>query len=383
MRVRLLERIDDIEATQWDSLVGTDNPFLKHAFLSALEGTGCVAESEGWLPQHLVLLDERGALAGAMPLYLKEHSWGEFVFDWAWADAYQRAGLAYYPKLVSAIPYTPATGSRLLTADTTDRGAVRTHLIRATLDLARELNVSSCHVLFPQEDELALLRDHGFLARKDCQFHWRRGSNEDFEGFLGGFSSKKRKNVRRERRRIAELGIEFETLKGGEIDPCLWDTIYHLHASTFAMRGRRPYLTRRFFETIDRTMPEHLMIKVARHHDRAVGAAIFFEGAQALYGRYWGCAVDIHSLHFETCYYQGIDYCLENGLDLFEPGTQGEHKISRGFTPATTWSAHWLANPHFSRAIEDFLVREQGHVESYMTAVDEHSPFRAGLQQHE
>jgi predicted N-acyltransferase len=368
-----LATLSAVDAADWNRLTG-GNPFLKHEFLIALEHSGCVGPGTAWRPAYLVARDDAG-LAGAMPLYLKNDSHGEFVFDWSWADAYERAGRAYYPKLVASVPFTPATGARVLLRPDAEAALAET-LIRGARSLAEELGASSLHVLFPTDGERELLGSEGFLTRKSCQFHWHNDAYVDFDDFLGRFSSAKRKKAKRERRRVAEAGIEFEHLRGDEPTPADWDAIFEFYSQTFLRRGRPPYLNRAFFAEIATTMPESLLIVLARYRGAPIAAAICFRSRTTLYGRYWGSAADFHSLHFETCYYQGIEYCIRERLTVFEPGTQGEHKISRGFTPHATWSCHWLRDADFHGAIANFLVRETRHVDAYIDEVDEHVPYR-------
>jgi predicted N-acyltransferase len=358
----------------WNALA-RGNPFLRHEFLRALEQSGCVGPGTAWRPVHLVARAS-GTLVGAFPLYLKDDSRGEFVFDWGWADAYERYGQRYYPKLVAAVPFTPATGERLLVAPGADATAVRAALTAAARTLADELRVSSLHVLFPTDAERAALEGEGFLVRKSCQFHWHNDGYADFDDFLSRFSAEKRKKAKRERRRIAEAGITFAHLDGGELTTAEWDAVFGFYAHTFTRRGRAPYLNREFFDVVAATMPASLHVVLARHGGAPIAAAICFASDTALYGRYWGSLGDFHSLHFETCYYQGIEYCIRKGLKLFEPGTQGEHKISRGFTPQATWSCHWLRDARFQAAVADFLERETPHVDAYMNELDEHVPYR-------
>ena len=378
MRIEVAGRMADVPAVEWNGLVGTDSPFLRHEFLHALEETGCVAPLTGWTPCHLLLRDDTGHLRGAMPLYVKTSSYGEFVFDWAWADAYRRAGLRYFPKLVGAVPFTPATGPRLLHAPDGNAEAVRAELLAGAMELAGETGMSSIHVLFPAQDEVAALANAGFLARKDCQFHWTNHGYADFEDFLGGFTAEKRKKARRERRRVAEAGISFLHLHGGEIDAALWAKLVALHATSFWRRGREPYLNEEFFRRVATAMPDNVLAIVAMANGEPVATALCFRSATTLYGRYWGSAGDYHSLHFETCYHQGIEYCIAHGLTSFEPGTQGEHKISRGFVPTETRSAHWLSHPQFAAAIDEYLGREREHIDDYMEAAARHVPFRKG-----
>jgi predicted N-acyltransferase len=367
-----------VEPGAWNALAG-DDPFLKHEFLSALETSGCVGEGTAWQPAFLLAKDAAG-LAGAVPLYVKYDSRGEFVFDWGWADAYERAGRDYYPKLVASVPFTPATGARLLLRPGAS-AAVSELLVTGVRTLAGELDASSVHVLFPLERERAWLDGQGFLSRKGCQFHWHNDGYADFDDFLSRFSSAKRKKARRERRRIAESHIEFEHLRGDEPRPADWDAIFEFYSRTFLRRGRPPYLNREFFDEISRTMPQNLLIVLARHRGTPIATAICFRSNTTLYGRYWGSLADFHSLHFETCYYQGIEYCIREGLTTFEPGTQGEHKISRGFTPSATWSCHWLRDPRFHAAVADFLARETPHVDAYMEELDDHVPYRADARE--
>ena len=366
--------LKDIAPAAWNALAG-DNPFLRHEFLIALERSGCVGRRTAWQPAYL-LAKQGTDLLGAVPLYIKHDSRGEFVFDWGWADAYERTGRHYYPKLVASVPFTPATGARLLVRPDADAPLVRERLIRGALAAATELRVSSLHVLFPTETERERLGGAGFLTRKGCQFHWHNDGYADFDDFLSRFSSAKRKKAKRERRRVAEAGIAFEHLRGDQPTPAEWDAIFEFYSHTFECRGRAPYLNRAFFDEIARTMPENLLIILARYQAAPIACAISFRGGDTLYGRYWGSAADFHSLHFETCYYQGIDNCIRAGLAKFEPGTQGEHKISRGFTPHATWSCHWLADSAFHDAVADFLLRETRHVDAYMDELDEHVPYR-------
>jgi hypothetical protein len=372
-----LERVASLQPVTpsvWNTLAG-DSPFLRHEFLTALERSGCVGRGTAWEPSYLLAKDG-GNLVGAVPLYMKYDSRGEFVFDWGWADAYERLGRRYYPKLVAAVPFTPATGTRLLVRPGADATLVQERLIEGALSVATELRVSSLHVLFPVEAERERLAAAGMLSRKACQFHWHNDGYADFDDFLARFSSAKRKKAKRERRRVAEAEIAFEHLRGDEPTDAEWDAIFEFYSRTFERRGRPPYLNREFFAEIARTMPENLLVILARYRGTPIACAICFRGGGTLYGRYWGSAADFHSLHFETCYYQGIDYCIRERLTTFEPGTQGEHKISRGFTPSATWSCHWLGDPDFHDAVADFLARETHHVDAYMDELDDHVPYR-------
>jgi predicted N-acyltransferase len=376
MRVRSVDSFNEIPRERWNALQLDGNPFLQHEFLQLMESTGCASVASGWAPQHLLLEDSQGDLIGAAPLYLKPHSWGEFVFDWSWASAYERAGLSYYPKLVCAIPFTPASGSRLLVKPGADVILTRQLLIEGMLELARQHKASSVHALFAPHDEQQALIERGFMARRDCQFQWRNRGYTSFDHFLETFRADKRKKAKRERRRIEEAGVIFRTLSGAEMTAKLWDVVYGFSASTFAQHGHQHYLSVDFFRAVAQALPDNVMVKLAMHGNTPVASAVFFEGGGALYGRYWGAAAQFDSLHFETCYHQGIEYCIAKGLQRFEPGTQGEHKIARGFEPSLTYSAHWIQNKRFARAIDDYLQRESAAVDEYALNVRDHVPFR-------
>jgi len=376
LHIEVTRSLADVPVADWNGLFGSECPFLRHEFLLALEETGCVSGTSGWQACHLLLRDDPGQLIGAMPLYLKNNSYGEFVFDFAWADAYRRSGLRYFPKLVSAVPFTPATSTRLLYRRDHEPGQVAAALLAGAVELARQTEASSIHVLFPTAGEMEFLSRAGFLARKDCQFHWHNRDYADFDAFLGEFTAEKRKKARRERRRVAEAGISFVRLTGTEIDSALWGKLLPLYASSFWRRGREPYLNDAFFMRISSAMPDAVLAIVALRKGEPVATALCFRSPDTLYGRYWGSEGDYHSLHFETCYYQGIEYCIEQGLKVFEPGTQGEHKISRGFVPTETWSAHWLSHPQFASAIDHYLDRERAHIDDYIRSVNDHVPYR-------
>jgi uncharacterized protein len=370
---RFLDSIAQIDAQRWNALAGGTQPFLRHEFLLALEESGCAAARTGWDPKHLVVEDSAGDLAAAMPLFRKSHSRGEFVFDFSWAGAYAQQGLRYYPKLLTAVPFTPVSGPRLLVSSP-DARATKI-LTRAAIEYAREERMSSWHVLFPTEETAADLDRAGLILRRDCQFQWFNHGYDSFESFLATFTAEKRKKAKRERRRVAEAGIEFDTLHGGDMNASLWRTVYSFYADTFHRHGHEPYLNLDFFKRIAAAMPKELMLKVARVGDEPIAVAIFFVGSDALYGRYWGAGGNFHSLHFEACYYQGIEYCIENKLQRFEPGTQGEHKVPRGFVPTLTHSAHYIADARFAAAIRDYAQREARGVDHYAAAVNEHVPY--------
>jgi len=375
MRSAVHKSIDDVDARQWNALSGTDSPFLRHEFLAALEHSHCVGRRTGWLPTYITLTDSKG-LAAAAPVFAKTHSRGEFVFDWGWADAYHRVGLDYYPKLSVAVPFTPATGPRLLVRPGLDATRTAAQLVSVVESVAAESSLSSAHALFVNEADRAVCEAAGWLMRRDCQFHWTNRGYATFDAFLETFTAEKRKKARRERRRVAEAGVTYDTRLGGDMDARMLDRIYAFHRDTFVRHGHEPYLTREFFTEISRTLPEALMAKVAVQSGHPIACAIFFQGPDTLYGRYWGSATDQHSLHFETCYHQGVDYCIEHGLKRFEPGTQGEHKVARGFEPTLTWSAHFITDRRFRAAIEDYLEREGPSIDAYAEEIREHVPFR-------
>jgi uncharacterized protein len=370
-------RIADVPAAEWDALDPTGHPFLRHAFLEALETSGCVGGDSGWAPRPLVLRDDGGRLVAAVPRYLKSHSWGEFVFDWNWAQASVRAGIEYYPKLVSAVPFTPVTGPRLLVAPDVEATG-RCALAEALLDSARLDGAPGTQVNFTTPDDQSALEDAGFLGRHDCRFLWRNRGYRDFDEFLDGFRSDKRKKVRRERRRVAEAGVSFETLRGRDVPAGLWQTVFAFSEQTFLRHGNAHYLSAEFLGLVASRMPDAVMVKLAMIAGEPVAAAIFFQDERWLYGRYWGAAREVDCLHFEACYYQGIEWCIERGLDGFDPGTQGEHKLARGFEPTLTRSAHWFAHRGFASAIGRYLERERIAVAEYIAAAAAHLPFQRG-----
>ena len=349
--------IDAIEPADWNSL----------------EHSSVVCPASGWTPAH-VTVHEGLVLLGAMPLYAKSHSWGEFVFDFTWAEAYRRHGLPYYPKLVAATPFTPATGPRLLVRPGADALRVRRALIASALEATPA--ASSLHVQFPTAAETEWLGGEGFLTRLDCQFHWQNRGFGSFDDFLGSFTAEKRKKAKRERRRVEEAGVRFEMRLAGELSTPEWQRVYELHASTFHRHGHEPYLNPGFFAEVARQEAIAPRVLLARHHGDIIATAIFFEGREALYGRYWGAAGEFHSLHFEACYHQGIEYCIAKGLTRFEPGTQGEHKIARGFSPTLTASAHFIREARFRTAIERYLVDERAAIRAYAADAAGHVPYR-------
>jgi len=366
--LRIVDSLNGIDAGEWNALAGT-NPFVQHEFFSALLDTGCASRRTGWQPQFLVLY-RRGALAGAMPLFAKTHSYGEYVFDWAWADAYARHGLDYYPKLLGAVPFTPVTGPRLLAAS----DDVREALLAASLELAR--NSSSLHILFPTEQEASLMQRHGMMLRRTVQFHWRNAGYADFDAFLARMSHAKRKNIKQERRRVRDAGVTFRWLRGAAIERHHWEFFDRCYRGTYAAHGSSPYLGLAFFLRLGASLPQHTLIILAQRDDRPIAASLCLVDRNAIYGRYWGAVEHVPLLHFECCYYQAIEYAIVHRLGTFEGGAQGEHKLFRGLMPVETFSAHWLAHAGFARAVEDYLVRETRGIARYVNELAEHSPFR-------
>ncbi len=381
LSVRFLHSISDVDGAQWNALVGDDYPFLRHAFLLALEQSGCVSARSGWQPMHALI--ERGpgsAPLACMPLYAKTNSMGEYVFDWSWADAYSRHGLDYYPKLLTAIPFTPCAGPRLCVDKSLSLDIAVPLLFDAVRKLAGERNASSWHVLFPAPELRDRLTSAGLQMRTGCQYQWFNAGYRDFEHFLESFSSRKRKNLRKERARVAEKDLTFEVLEGAAITDEDWQRFYRFYQSTYLVRGRAPYLNLAFFTQLGRAMPERLLLILARKDGEALAGALFFKGADTLYGRYWGCTEEFQFLHFETCYYQGIDYCIRHGIARFDSGAQGEHKIQRGFKPVHTWSSHWIRHADFARAIAHFVQDEAKHIDAYVAQATEFLPFRRNLE---
>jgi predicted N-acyltransferase len=368
--LEIVESLGGLDPDEWNRLAGT-NPFVRHEFLSALIETGCASARTGWRPQFL-LLRRAGALAGAMPLFLKSHSYGEYVFDWAWADAYARHGLEYYPKLLGAVPFTPVTGPRLLAASEREQEA----LLAAALELAQD--ASSLHVLFPTEAEARLMQDQGMLLRRTVQFHWRNEGYADFEAFLARLTHAKRKNIRQERRRVRDAGVSVRWLRGAAIERGHWELFYRGYRGTYAAHHSSPYLNLEFFLRLGATQPEHTLMILAERDGTPIAAALCLVDSEAIYGRYWGALEHVPLLHFECCYYQAIEFAIENRLRYFEGGAQGEHKLFRGLLPVETVSAHWLAHPAFARAIEDYLERETSGIGRYVNELNEHTPFRRG-----
>jgi predicted N-acyltransferase len=375
--VRAVTSVADVDAKAWDALDHGPSPFLRHGFLEALEVTGSIAKKSGWSPVYL-LVEQGGALAGAVAAFVKTHSYGEYIFDWGWASAAQRAGLRYYPKLVVAAPHTPATGPRMLIAPNADAAVVRGLLIDAVRALADETDCSSIHWLFCTAEEQALLAERGYLARASLQFHWHNRGYAKFEDFLGALKSRKRKQLRKERERARAAVERITWVTGKELDDARLDDLDRFYRNTTDAHGGRDYLRPRFFHELARRMPDELaMVEVVGKTGQRIAGAVFFETPRALYGRYWGCDQNIELLHFETAYYAGIERAIARGLPLFEAGAQGEHKLLRGFEPSRTYSAHWIRHAGLASAIADFTSREEQAMDAELAELAKYGPYRA------
>jgi uncharacterized protein len=376
IRVEVAHRIADIPAAEWDACAGSSNPFVRHGFFHALEESGSCSARSGWQPQHLVVRDQDGRVVACMPIYLKNHSYGEYVFDWGWADAYQRAGGEYYPKLQCAVPFTPATGPRLLVRDGAPEKCADI-LIAGAIELARHHKVSSLHVTFPTHEEWQKLGAAGFLQREGKQFHWENRGYNTFEDFLAELSARKRKAIRKERREVADAGVILKRLSGKDITEAHWDDFYKYYRSTIDQRTwGRAYLNRKFFSILGETMSELALLVIAEQNGTRIGGALNLIGADTLFGRNWGCTREVKFLHFEACYYQAIEHAIEHKLKWVEAGAQGEHKIQRGYLPRETYSAHWIADSNFREAVARFLVSERRQVDHEIDALMEYSPYR-------
>ena len=374
--------VADIPAADWNACAGPGaarppNPFLEHAFFEALETSGSAGAETGWLPQHIVLADHAGDIAGLMPAYLKSHSQGEYVFDHGWADAFERAGGQYYPKLQSAVPFTPVPAPKLLARDAEDDG-VRRALLQTAETLAGRLGASSAHATFLLQAEQALAVEAGWLPRLDRQFHWHNHGFDRFEDFLGALSSRKRKAIRRERRDALADGLTIERITGADITEAHWDRFFEFYMHTGDRKWGRPYLNRQFFSLLGAAMADRVLLVLARDGQRAVAGALNLIGADTLYGRYWGCVREAPFLHFEVCYYQAIEFAIEHRLATVEAGAQGEHKLARGYTPQTTYSAHWIAHPGLRGAIADYLEHERRQAAREHDMLKEFTPFKRG-----
>ena len=373
-RTHIVSSLDEVGQSAWDALVlGQDqaNPFLSYAFLHALHQSGSASAETGWQPQFLTLYDG-DALAAAMPLYVKLHSYGEYVFDWAWADAYHRNGVEYYPKLLSAIPFTPVTGPRMMARDEHARAA----LLKVLRQTQKASGVSSTHILYPPENQVQQLEDAGFMLRSGVQFHWLNAGYANFDDFLATLEKKKRKNIRAERRKVAEAGVTLRRVRGIDATGDDWKLFNRCYQGTYQAHHSTPYLNLDFFQRIGRTMPENILLVIAEREGKPIASSLVIHSASTLFGRYWGELEHVPCLHFETAYYQPLEFCIEQKIAVFEGGAQGEHKMARGFLPTKTWSAHWLAHPAFADAIERFLEREKGGIDDYIDELNDRNPFK-------
>ncbi|MFS2026951.1 GNAT family N-acetyltransferase [Massilia sp. CT11-137] len=374
-RTHIVSSLSEIGQADWDALVALQqdpNPFLSFAFLHALHESGSATPETGWQPQYIALYDKDERLAAALPLYVKGHSYGEYVFDWAWANAYQEHGLDYYPKLLSAIPFTPVSGPRLLARDAPARAA----LVDVLVKTQKATDVSSTHVLFPPDEQAKQLADAGFLLRSGVQFHWMNAGYATFDEFLATLEQKKRKNIRAERRKVREAGVTLRRVRGPAITDEEWRFFARCYRNTYSEHFSKPYLNLDFFRRIGKTMPDNLLLVIAERDGHPIAASLVVHDKTTLYGRYWGALEHVPCLHFETAYYQPLEFCIEQGIQVFEGGAQGEHKMARGFLPTRTWSAHWLAHPSFLDAVARFLEREAGGIDDYIDELNDRSPFR-------
>lgn len=373
--VRVHAAIAEIPAGQWDACAGDNNPTVSHVFLGALEESGSASARSGWAPQHLSIADACGRLLGVVPLYLKSHSYGEYVFDWAWADAYERAGGRYYPKLLCAVPFTPVPGPRLLVAPNAP-AETKAHLIAGMIELARQRKLSSLHVNFPGEAEADLFEAAGFLKRVGQQFHWNNNGYGTFDDYLAALNSRKRKAVKKERREALAGGIGIEVLTGADLTPRIWDAFFRLYLATTDRKWGSAYLNRKFFTLIGERMPDKVVLVMAKRGSEYIAGAFNILGGDTIYGRNWGSPREYRFLHFECCYYRAIEFAIDHGLKRVEAGAQGPHKLQRGYLPVPTYSAHWIPDPGFRRAVAAFLDRERDMVEEKIEHLAECSPFR-------
>ena len=380
MKIHFIESIKNIDETTWNNLVDSDYPFMQHSFLLSLEESKCVGEGTGWYTFHLVVKEEEDVIA-LMPMYIKTDSHGEFIFDWSWADAFYRNGLDYYPKLVSAIPFTPASGPRLCVLDESKRTHISSLIKEGIEEISIELGISSAHILLPEKKELTPYVDSGFSTRTSYSFHWFNNNYSDFDDFLKELTSRQRKNLRKERSKISDQNIHMERIPGEDITEELWESFFKFYQITYLKRGMQAYLNLDFFHKISERLPESLLLVIAKEAKTKghLAGALNFCDSKNLYGRYWGCLEEYDSLHFESCYYQGIEHCIEMKLNKFDPGVQGEHKIKRGFLPVETFSSHWIKDDRFKKAIDDFLIREREHILEYNERCKSLLPFKSSV----
>ncbi len=371
---RVVNDLQTISPAKWQTLDYSDNPFLSYTFLSGLEKYNCL-EKQNWQPSHIVI-EDNNELIGVLPLYVKQDSYGEFVFDWTWADAYQQTGRNYYPKLVSAIPFTPVSGSRLLVNKSYDSATIKKILLEAAVSLMQANSFSSLHFLFPDKKDMNVLMENEGLKRISCQYHWFNNNYRDFQDFTETLTSKKRKRLLKERREIKNSGIEIERLSGNEITSEQWQIFYHFYASTFYKKGGEPRLTLDFFQSLSKELPEQTLLILAKQNNETIAGAFAMSDKDSLYGRHWGCSQYVPFLHFELCYYQTIEHTIEKGLKRLDAGVQGEHKLARGFHPVAMPSAHWIQEDNFRNAIANYLERESYAMQEYIEALKTHLPYK-------
>lgn len=384
IQLRVINSLSDITESAWNDLLSPNaGPFLKYAFLNALEKTACVGGNTGWQVAHLLVEDSDSNLLGAMPLYLKQHSYGEFVFDWAWAQAYEQNGMNYFPKALSAIPFTPVRGPRLLVSPKVDGDAIREILASGLKTLVNQNALSSAHVLFPENDELEQFKKQGFMMRDSVQFHWHNAGYGDFEGFLAALTMKRRKNIRRERAAVAQHQIQYRHIPGSIATKDDWAFFYRCYENTYIEHRSSPYLSEECIQLLGHDMPEHFHLIIATLDERPIASSLLVvdQPNSKAYGRYWGAIEHIPCLHFELAYYQSIEYCINEGIEIFEGGAQGEHKMARGFLPTTIQSAHWIEDPGFSNAVKRFLEREHEGMAAYVDELEQHIPLKSSKVQ--
>ena len=379
LKVALADSVTEVDAESWDALVG-GMPLLSHAFLSALEESKSIGNGTGWQSCPMLVFDDE-ALVGGLPLYVKSHSYGEYVFDWAWAEAYEKNGLNYYPKLIAAIPFSPVTSQRLLVASVPNASEIQSLMVETLEEITHSNQFSGAHVLFPNEDSAKVLSEANWLQRHGVQFQWKNESFENFEGFLSQLTQEKRKKIRQERKKVVNSGVVCHRVKGPDISEAQWEFFYQCYCNTYREHRSTPYLSREFFERIAQTMPQHILLVMAYKDGAPIASALNFYDQNTLYGRYWGCLDYVPNLHFELCYYQAQEFCIAENIQYFEGGAQGEHKLARGFKPKATCSFHHIAHPQFAKAIEDFVMSEAHGIAKYTNELEDRAPFKLSLSE--
>ena len=375
LKVTLADSVTAVDAESWDALVG-GMPLLSHAFFSALEESKSIGKGTGWQSCPMLVFDDE-AIVGVLPLYVKSHSYGEYVFDWAWAEAYEKNGLSYYPKLISAIPFSPVTSQRLLVASVPNASEIQSLMVETLEEITRTNQFSGAHVLFPNEDSAAVLSQAGWMQRLGVQFQWKSEGFQSFEEFLSQLTQEKRKKIRQERKKVVNSGVVCHRVKGPDISEAQWEFFYQCYCNTYREHRSTPYLSREFFERIAQTMPQHILLVMAYKDELPIASALNFYDQNTLYGRYWGCLEYVPNLHFELCYYQAQEFCIAENIRYFEGGAQGEHKLARGFKPKATCSFHKIAHPQFAKAIEDFVMREAQGIAKYTNELEDRAPFKS------